>query len=171
MSANLKIHPAVGAEIKDIVTEMTRIDIAQRTNPMIGKNNEPDYVKEAKKRCVHIIFEDGEFRLAAKKNTEGKLVCRVCGRTIYTKFDETAVTRITDCIEVINQVLLFGMLNGLKAEPIATLISIKSTLPSVAQLAKELNDFVKRENASNETVSNIGTEYNFGGNAFRPITG
>ena len=63
------------------------------------------------------------------------------------------------------------MLNGLKAEPIATLISIKSTLPSVAQLAKELNDFVKRETASNETVSNIGTEYNFGGNAFRPITG
>ena len=50
MSANLKIHPAVGAEIKDIVTEMTRIDIAQRTNPMIGKNNEHDYVKEAKKR-------------------------------------------------------------------------------------------------------------------------
>lgn len=171
MASNLKIHPAVSAAIKDIVSDMTRIDIAQRTNPIIGKNNEPEYVKEAKKRCVHIIFEDGEFKLAARKNTEGKLVCSVCGRTIYTKFDESAVSRVTDCIEVVNQVLLFGMLNGLRAEPIASLISIKSMLPSVAQLAKELNEFVKRETASTETVSNIGTEYNFGGNTFRPITG
>ena len=62
------------------------------------------------------------------------------------------------------------MLNGLKAEPVSTLISLKQTLPSVAQLAKDLNEFVKKENNSRETIANIGTEYNFGG-AFRPITG
>lgn len=171
MASNLKIHPAVDAEIKDIVREMTRIDIAQRTNPIISKNNEPDAVKEMKKQCVHIIFEDNEFRIATAKNKDGKLVCRVCGRTIYTKFDNSAVDRITDCIEVLNQVLLFGMVNGLRAEPIRTIISIKSALPAVAQLAKELNEYIKMEDASAETVSNIGTEYNFGSNAFRPITG
>ena len=168
--ANLRIHPAVDVVIKDIVSDMTRINISQQTNPMISSKNEPEIVKETKKKCVHIIYDDGEFRLAVNKNVDGDLVCTACGRKINTAFDDTAVKKITDCLEVVNQVLLFGMLNGLKAEPVSTLISLKQTLPSVAQLAKDLNEFVKKENNSHETIANIGTEYNFGG-AFRPITG
>jgi len=167
---NSKIHPSVDAVIKPIVYEMTRIDVAQKTNPILGSNNEPDYIKEAKKRCVHIVFENGEYRLAAEKNSEGKLVCRVCGRTINMAFDDSAVKKISDCIDVINQLLFFGMLNGLRAEPIQTLISLKSVLPGASQLLKELNDYVKRENASADAASNIGTEYAIP-NQFRSITG
>ena len=54
MATNLKIHPDVDAVIKPIVYDMTRSDIAQLTNPRIGANNEPEYVKEVKEQCVHI---------------------------------------------------------------------------------------------------------------------
>ena len=168
-TSNLKIHPSVDAIIKPIVYEMTRIDIAQKTNPIIGSQNEPDYIKETKKKCVHIIFENGEFRLATQKNVEGKLVCRACGRVIGTKFDQSSVDTISNAIEVVNQVLLFGLLNGLRAEVIQTLISIKAVLPSVNQLLSELNDYVKRDNAAANDASNIGTEYAIP-NQYRNIT-
>jgi hypothetical protein len=168
-TSNLKIHPSVDAIIKPIVYEMTRIDIAQKTNPIIGSQNEPDYIKETKKKCVHIIFENGEFRLATQKNAEGKLVCRACGRVIGTKFDQSSVDTISSAIEVVNQVLLFGLLNGLRAEVIQTLISIKAVLPSVNQLLSELNDYVKRDNAAANDASNIGTEYAIP-NQYRNIT-
>lgn len=168
-TSNLKIHPSVDAIIKPIVYEMTRIDIAQKTNPIIGSQNEPDYIKETKKKCVHIIFENGEFRLATQKNAEGKLVCRACGRVIGTKFDQSSVDTISNAIEVVNQVLLFGLLNGLRAEVIQTLISIKAVLPSVNQLLSELNDYVKRDNAAANDASNIGTEYAIP-NQYRNIT-
>ena len=80
---NLKIHPSVDAIIKPIVYDMTKIDISQKTNPIIGKNNEPDFVKEIKKRCVHIIYDNGEYRPAVKKNENGELVCTACGRNRY----------------------------------------------------------------------------------------
>ena len=156
---NTKIHPSVDAVIKPIVYDMTRINLAQKANPIIGNNNEPDYVKETKRRCVHIIFENGEYRLATEKRADGKLYCSACGRVINTKFDDTAIQKINDCIEVINQVLLFGLLNGLRAEPIQTLISIKATLPAASQLLSNLNEFVKRDNASANSAANIGTEY------------
>ena len=159
MANNLKIHPEVDAVIKPIVYDMTKIHIAQQTNPIIGVHNEPDSIKEMKKKCVHIIFKNGEYSLSTKKNAEGKLVCEACNRVINTKFDNTAVQKITDCIEVVNQTLLFGMLNGLRAQAIMTLISIKSALPAVAQLQKELNEYVKRENSSADSASNIGAEY------------
>ena len=155
----LKIKPAVDAVIKPIINEMTHIDVAQKTNPIIGTQNEPDYVKEAKKRCVHIVFENGQYQLATAKNSEGKLVCRACGRVIGTKFDDTAIQKIMDCIEVINQIQFFGMLNNLKAEPLNTLIDLKRMLPAAAQLLKELNEFVKRDNAAADDASNLGSEY------------
>ena len=170
MTTNLKIHPTVDAVIKPIIEDMTRIDNAQKMNPLIGPHNEPDNVKELKKSCVHLVYEDGVPRLATVKNAEGKLVCRVCGRVIYTKFDDSSLERIMNCIEVLNQILLFGMLNGLTAEPIKAIIDCKRVLPAVAQLAKGLNEYVTRETASAETISNIGTEYGYN-NQFRPITG
>lgn len=165
----LKIHPAVDALIKPIISEMTRIDIAQQTNPIIGSHNEPEYVKEMKKSCVHITFDGNDYRLRTEKTADGKLVCRVCGREIATKFDNSGVETLTNAIKVINQLLLFGMLNGLKAEPIATLISLKKTLPAAAQLLKELNEYVKHDEASADAERNIGLEYNTPG-TFRSIT-
>ena len=78
--SGLRINPQVDAVIHDIVNDMTRIDITQKTNPILGTHNEPEYVKELKKRCVHIVFVNGEYRLATEKNNNGELVCRVCGR-------------------------------------------------------------------------------------------
>ena len=63
------------------------------------------------------------------------------------------------------------MLQGLKAEPINVLISLKRTLPAVTQLLKELNEYVKQENKSTESAANIGSEYALKNiNGFTPIT-
>lgn len=165
----LKIHPSVDALIKPIIYDMTKIDIAQRTNPIIGSHNEPLGVKQRKKSCVHITFDNNEYRLRAHKNADGKLVCDVCGRVINTKFDQSAVDTLYAANEVFNQLVFFGMLNGLKAEPLATLISIKEAIPDAAQLLTEMNEYVKRDNSASESERNIGTEYNTPGN-FRSIT-
>lgn len=157
---SLRIHPSVDAIVKPIIYEMTKIDIAQKTNPIVSKTNEPEFVKEMKKACVHIIYDNGEYRPAVQRTEDGnELYCRVCGRKINIKFDESAVNKITDCIEVINQILFFGILNGLRAEPIDALISIKRQLPAAAKLLSELNTYVKNENKNNEEANNIGLEY------------
>lgn len=166
----LKIHPSVDAVIKPIVYDMTKIDITQQNNPALGAHNEPDYVKEAKKSCVHITFDGNDYRLRTQRNADGKLVCNVCGREINTTFDKTAVDTLMEATKVVNQILLFGMLNGLRAEPIQTLISLKKTLPAAAQLLSELNEYVKRDESNSDSVNNIGIEYNTP-DAFRTITG
>jgi hypothetical protein len=112
-----------------------------------------------KKSCVHVIYDNGEYRPAVQKNEQGELYCRVCGRKINTKFDESAVNAITNCVEVINQLVFFGLLNGLRAEPLDALISVKRQLPAAAKLLSELNAYVKNENKNNEDASNIGAEY------------
>lgn len=155
----LEIHPSVDAIIKPIIYEMTKIDITQRTNALISSQNEPDWIKETKKRCVHIIFDNGEYRPSVQKNEQGELYCRVCGRKINTKFDDSAVKKISDAIEVINQLLFFGLLNGLRAEPVDALISIKSQLPAASKLLAELNKFVQNVNQNNDSANNIGLEY------------
>lgn len=167
---NNKINPQVTQYIKPIVDEMSAILIAQRSNPMIGINNEPPVIKEKKKECVHLIVENGEYQLATRKTSDGKLVCSVCGRVINTTFDEAAIHKITDSIEVVNQLLLFGMINGLNVGPIQNLISLKKSLPAAAQLMRELNDFVARDTAATNDEKNIGIEY---GNpsSLRNITG
>lgn len=165
----LKIHPSVDSIIKPIVMEMTKIDIAQQANPELNSQNEPDYVKETKKSCVHIVYDGNGYRLKVDRDNEGKLICRACGREINTKFDKSAVDKITDAISVINQLLFFGMLNGLQAEPIMTLISLKKTLPAAAKLLAELNEYVKRDESSADSERNTGIEYNTPG-TFRSIT-
>lgn len=155
----LEINPSVDAIVKPIIFEMTKIDITQKTNPIIGKQNEPDYIKEIKKRCVHVIYDNGEYHPSVQKNEQGELYCRVCGRKINTKFDEASVHKISDCVEVINQLVFFGLLNGLRAEPIEALISIKAQLPAAAKLLSELNNFVKNVNNDNNSAGSIGAEY------------
>lgn len=170
---SMKIHPSVDAIIKPIIAEMTKIDIAQQTNPIIGAHNEPEYVKEAKKACVHITFDGQEYRPRVEKTADGKLICRVCGREINTKFDKSAVDTLMEANKIYNQVLFFGLINGLKAEPIAMLISLKKINPAVAQLLSELNEYVKRDESSTDSERNIGIEYNSGNPTlnFRGITG
>lgn len=163
-----KIHPSVDALIKPIISTMTKIDIAQQSNPIVGSHNEPEYIKEAKKSCVHITYDGSDYKFRAVETDDGRLVCQVCGREIATKFDKSAVDTLMEATKIINQIVFFGMLNGLKAEPLATLISLKRTLPAAAQLLAELNEYVKRDESNSDAVSNIGNEYNTP--SFRSIT-
>jgi len=167
-STTLRIHPEVESLIKPIISDMTRINYTQKTNPLVGPHNEPEAFKEIKKTCVHIINENGEYRLATHKNSEGKLVCEACGRIIGSKFDRTSIDKIMDCIEVINQILLFGILNGLKAAPCASLIELKKNLPAAAQLLEELNKFVSQDNTASESIDSVAREYVI--NNINPIT-
>lgn len=154
-----KINPAVLQYIKPIIENMTAIKTMQESNPLVGTQNEPTDIKEYKKSCLHIIMENGEPQLAARKNADGKLVCSACGRVINTVFDDSSVQKIMDCIEVLNQLVLFGTLNGIQLAPLQNIVSIKSQLPGVALLVKELNKFVVCDNAASQTVANIGMEY------------
>lgn len=154
-----KISPDVIQAVKPIIDDMSRIDIEQRMNTSLGPHNEPIAVKEIKKSCVHIVWNGKDFQIAVKRTDDGRLVCAACGREIYNKFDKSSVDKIMDAIPVINQVMFFGMLSGMKAEPIKTLISLKRILPSVAQLAHELNEYVSRSDKSSEALDNIGAEY------------
>ena len=163
-----KFDPMVFGVIDPIIDACTNIDLAQRTNPALKDQNEPDAVKEMKKRCVHIIKENGEFRRAAEKK-DGKLICRVCGREINTSFtEEDTVKVLQNAISVINQLLFFGLFKGLSAGPVKTLIDIKAVLPGVISRCEELNKFVTAENKSAETAANIGGEYAI--NNMRSIT-
>lgn len=154
-----KISPDVIQVIRPIITDMSNIALEQRMNTNIGPHNEPPIVKEIKKACVHIVWDGKDFQLAVKKTEDGKLVCKACGREICQTFDKSSVEKITDAIPVINQVLFFGMLSGLKAEPIQTLISVKKALPAIAQLASELNAYVKNADQTADAIGNLGSEY------------
>ena len=70
---------------------------------------------------------------------------------------------LLDARKVVEQILWFGMINRLKPDVVATLIDMKKTLPAIAQIAAELNDYVKREETNNDTVDNLGSEYRFRG--------
>lgn len=156
---NNKIHPATAQVIKPIVETMTAIQTVQRQNPIINMNNEPVDVKRAKEKCCHIVIENGEYQLATKKTSDGKLICTACGREINTKFDKTSIDKLMAAIEVINQLLLFGLINGLDAKSVSALISMKELMPAIAQLQQNLNDFVTRENSAENAEKNLGLEY------------
>lgn len=154
-----KISPDVIQVIRPIITDMSNIALEQRLNTNLGPHNESPIVKEIKKKCVHIIWDGKDFQLAVKRTDDNKLVCKACGREISQTFDKTSVDAIMNAIPVVNQVLFFGMLNGLKAEPIQTLISVKQALPAVAQLASELNEYVRKSDQTADAIGNLGAEY------------
>lgn len=156
-----KVHPDVNQLIQPIVYDMTRIKLmqSQQMNRVVGKNNEPEDVKLRKRSCVHILYDGSDFQIAAKTNKEGKLVCECCGREIGTKFDDDAVKKISDALPVINQLLLFGMMNGLQRKPIENLLVLKNLIPDAAQLMSNLCEYVKNENERASTKDNVGYEY------------
>ena len=54
-----------------------------------------------KKRCIHIApDDDGVLDLHVHK-TEGLLECRICHRTIYNRFDQSAIDIIDRCMNAI----------------------------------------------------------------------
>lgn len=169
-----KINPAVKQLIDPIIVKMSEIDYNQKMNPTVGvlAYNEPAAYKEAKKSCVHITYDAGSnmYRSRVRKDPiTGELKCEVCGRTIYNKFDNTAIDKIMECLDVINQLLFIGMVYGLTPDAVQTLISLKINLPIIAQMMKGLNDVIKMDNSSTESMSGIGSMYDTG-SIFRSFT-
>lgn len=154
-----QISPDVMASVKPIIDAMTKVDLDQRYNRNLGPHNEPHEVKEMKKQCVHIVFDGRDYHLSVKKIDNGNLKCTVCGREINTKFDKDAVDTLMKAITILNGLTMFGLLNGLKAAPLQTLISMKTAMPAVAQLQSELNEFVSKTDQNANAVDNLGAEY------------
>jgi hypothetical protein len=153
-----KISPEVDRVIKPIIAELTEIDMTQKMNPMITPNNESQEIKRKKRRCVHITWNGSDFIPRVVKK-DGVLKCAVCGQEIGTEFTEDAVEDYFRCLKRVNQLLFFGMLQGMLAGPIQGCITLKEVLPDAAKLHKELNMYVGRENRSADSIENIGDEY------------
>jgi len=158
-----KINPNVQRLITPIVQRMTSIYITEKSNPVIGNTNHGDQYKREKQECVHIIFDGNSPVCKLEKTADGKLKCAACGREIYSKFDGSNVKALLEARQVVEQVMYFGMVNNLNADIVAGCIDMKKMLPDLAQIAAELNEYVKREDSNTDTVNNVGNEYRFGG--------
>ena len=157
-----RVSGQVHESIKRIVANMTIVDAAQR-NAIYDSAKENFNVREAKKECIHVIEKDGRLTLTIDRIKDGPdkgcLFCTVCGRTINTKFNADAVDTLMNAVKIVNGLAFFGMLNGLKAEPLQTLIAVKTVLPAIAQLQSELNAYVNKVDKANDAIGNIGDEY------------
>lgn len=165
----LKVNPQVKNLIDPIARTMTEIKWAEKSMPVYsGEKNETPEVKTWKKRCVHFVYEGNELVLSLGRNDEGKLVCTACGREIAEEFDDTGWKKLLDALPVLNQMITFGMPNGLDAGPIQVIINIKEQLPELIKIHKELCEFVKRENINSDPASNFGAAYN--NTTFKSVT-
>lgn len=165
------ISPEVEQVIKPIIYQMTQIDIVQEQNPAVNPNNEPPEIRRLKRDCVHITYRNNKFAYRVSKDeASGCLVCAVCKQKIGTKFNEEPIEAYKRCLEAVNQLMFFGMLNGMRAELIAACITLKRMLPDAMTLHKQLNAFVSRENKSDDALNNLGSEYQTS-DIYRNITG
>ena len=155
-----RIDPAVQRLVSPIMNRMTAISMEEAQIPQLGQNHQEKYRNE-KLECVHLIFNGNEPEPTLEQTQDGSLKCRVCGRKIYPKFDGTNVDHVLMARQVVEQVMWFGMINNMKPEFVAGCIDLKKMLPVIAQVASELNEYVRREDSSNDTVANMGAEYRF----------
>ena len=115
------------------------------------------------RECVHIIFNGSTPEVKLDKTSDGRLKCAACGREVYAKFDGTNVNALLEARKVIEQIMFFGMINDLNPDIVSACIEMKKMIPDLAQIAAELNEYVKREENNIDTVQNIGAEYRFNG--------
>ena len=157
-----KVTPEINNLIQPIVFNMTRIHLfeeQQKDSYGQVQTQEPPEWREEKKRCVHIFYNGQGYDIAANYNSEGKLVCECCGREINTKFDNDSYEKLVDTIPILNQLVLFGLIHGLKKPLLQNIILVKSMMPDIAQLMKNMNEFIKNENSKMSAQDNVGAEY------------
>lgn len=154
-----RINPNVKRLIEPIMVRMTNIYITERYTPVIGNQNRGDQFKREKQECVHIIFNGSTPEVKLDKTADGRLKCAACGREVYTKFDGSNVNALLEARKVIEQIMFFGMINDLNPDIVSACIEMKKMIPDLAQIAAELNEYVKREETNVDTVQNIGNEY------------
>lgn len=158
-----KVNVDVQRLVTPIMQRMTSIYITERTTPVIGNQNRGDQYKREKQECVHLIFNGNTPECKLEKTADGTLKCAACGREVYAKFDGSNVQKLLDSRKVVEQVLFFGMVNNMKPDVIAACIDMKKMIPDLAQIAAELNEYVKKEESTTDTINNVGDEYRFPG--------
>lgn len=156
----LKLSANVLEVLKPIIYDMTRVDYVQRSY-IVKPKSEPDWMRNAKRSCAHVILDSsGVPTLAVSKREDGCLYCDACGRKIATDFSKAALDKLADAQEIVNQALLFGLIYGMDAPTTASLISVKSVLPDVAQLMQEIIERVHNKQNIDNTMDALGKEYN-----------
>lgn len=177
MNQNMKrdpieaIHPNVIQLIRPIIDDMTKIYLTEQQNPN-GWNPymgvDPNGVKLAKLRCVHMIWDGNKPRPNITTYVDDKgeqhMKCAMCGREIGMKFDKTAIDTLNDARAVVEQIMFVGLMNHMEVRNLELLIQVKSILPYLSQMAANLNKFVKRDDSMQDNIGNIGKEYQNGHN-------
>lgn len=164
----IKINPQVLALVNPIIETMTQSEMFDKKNAAFGmwdpKNSLSDYdrkrFEEAKKNCVHLIRDvnsgTGNLIPTLEEFDETRFKCRVCGRTIYKKFDKSAIDILENAISVLNMLAFFGMTLNITAEHMSKIVFLKQIIPDAIQLVDILNKFVNEENNSINSGANIG---------------
>ena len=156
-----KINPDVRRLLHQNILDATQLDIRQKAAANMGVQlSETPADEKVKRACCHFTYEGPEPMLRLRRNNEGRVICDVCNREIFTDFKgERNVDILMEACKVINQALVFGIFNNLLPEPIRLLISLKEVLPDAAKLVKQLNQYILKEEANNNAAANLGTEY------------
>lgn len=166
-NAQPKIDPKVIEFIKPIILNTTRLYVKmkdQDSRPFTRyRNSETDAEKQAKKECLHMIFnQEGkiEYILDTCESKPGYGVCAVCHKLVPYNFDENNENTMLDSIDVLNQLAFFAIILGLDINALKTIISMKATMPDVVQLVHEMNTYVRLTNSNNDAMNNgIGSLY------------
>lgn len=155
-----KISPQVIEALKPIIHDMTKVHAFQQAHAGDLSCKTPDWVAGAKRCCCHVIFDSRNVpKLAIAKRADGKLWCTACNRIINTTFDKSVVQKILDCIEVVNQALVFGLINNLDAKTAQSIVSVKAVLPDIAQMLTELNQKLENNHKASSVTGALGSEY------------
>lgn len=158
----LNLSKDVLETIKPILLDMTKINYVQNTYRNIRSESVPAWVTAAKRSCVHVVLDSrGAAQLALDHRSDGKLYCTACGRVINQTFDDTAVNKLMDALEVLNQVTIFGLIHNMDSQVLNALVATKSVFPDIAQVTKELNTTVNNNNKNDQSLNAFGNEYDF----------
>lgn len=165
-----KLHPQVIELLKPIIMNTTKLYEKMKyanNYPVFGqiKNSESDEEKRIKRECVHMVFEpDGSIKYIPEDcDKPGYQKCPVCHKLVPLKFEEKNEETLLDSIDVLNQLVFFGAMLGLRADALKVIIGVKSVMPDLVQLNHELNDYVKLDSSNADSMENLAAEYNKSG--------
>lgn len=159
MENKLKLAPEVLQVIQPVVYDMTKA-YAASLQYKVKPNDEPQWMKQAKRSCCHIILDSTGYAVpAVEQREDGGLYCAACGRKINTTFDSSNIEKINEVISIVNQALLFGLMEGIDPNVAGSLMAVKSILPDVSQLCTELNIKIQNKSTADAATNAIGAEY------------
>ena len=156
-----QIAPDVQQMIIPIIDDMTQIYTEQKLNPNLNIMNENIQIKQKKRTCVHILrTSDNSLTIPINHNAKGEVICEACGRKIEQEFNiEKDFPIIEGTIDIVNKLLTYGQIQGMTTNAIRICLDLKCLLPELMKLDKNLTDFMKLEDAKNDTINNLGSEF------------